>query len=160
MPSPETRQPSNGAELKKAAFGVLSLLKDNLATHSELSIADEDEVVIAALKRHGAHLSTHAIDQTHLDPFKLICWLGCEIVNRLDRGEGFQTQASTVCDSVIKSLEEILGLETDLTVNVPSEDKTLIKRLLMEELNGNTDHGIGFNGLFIAFHCLRSAGKQ
>lgn len=150
----------NGGELKRAAFGVLSLLKDNLANHTTLSIQDEDEVVIAALKRHGLHLSTHAIDQTHLDPFKLVCWLGCEIVNRLDRGDGHESQAETISGAVFKSLEEILALETDLTIGVPSDDRTLILRFLMEEIKGNPDHGIGFNGLFVAFHCLRSTFKQ
>jgi hypothetical protein len=150
----------DGEELKKAAFGVLSLLKDNLGAHSILSIEDEDEVVIAALKRHGLHLSTHAIDQTHLDPFKLICWLGVEIVSRLEEGDGFEHQAGTILDAVIKSLEEVLALETSLSVRVPQDDKMLIKRFLMEEIKGNPDHGIGFNGLFVAFHCLRSTFKQ
>lgn len=150
----------DGEELKKAAFGVLTVLKDNLVAHSSLSIVDEYEVVIAALKRHGVHLSTHAIDQTHLDPFKLICWLGAEVIGRLDRGDGVESQAETILGAVIKSLEEVLALETKLAVTLRPNDKTLIKRLLMEEIKGNCDHGIGFNGLFVAFHCLRSTFKQ
>jgi len=36
----------------------------------------------------------------------------------------------------------------------------MLKRFVMEELKDNCDHGIGFNGLFVAFHCLRSTYKQ
>lgn len=147
-------------DLKRAAFGVLKVLKDNVGERHTLSISQEDEIVIAALKRHGAHLSTHGIDQKHLDPFKLIAWLGCEIINGLERGDGFEHQAGVVLDSIIKSLEEILAFETEKYVCVRSEDKELLKRLLLQELLHNPAHGIGFNGLFIAFHCLRSAYKQ
>lgn len=148
-----------GEEIKLAAFGALSALKDNLPDNCKLSIEDEDEVVISALKRHGEHLSTHAVDQGHLDPFKLLCWIGCEIIARLEQDVSFH-QHGVVLESLIKSLEEILFLETNYEVRLTDKDRTLIKRFVMEELKGNGDHGIGFNGLFVAFHCFRSTYKQ
>ncbi len=144
--------------LKLAAFGVLQLLKDNLPKVCNLSIQQEDEFVINALRRHGAHLSTHSIDQSHLDPFKLLCWMGCAIINGLD-GDS-QNQAETILNALITSLEEILMLETEGRVRLLDKDKALIERLVLEEIKGNGDHGIGFNGLFVAFHCLRSTYKQ
>jgi len=45
-------------------------------------------------------------------------------------------------------------------VRLLDKDKALIERLVLEEIKGNGDHGIGFNGLFVAFHCLRSTYKQ
>ena len=134
--------------------------KDNLPEGCKLSIEDEYEMVIAALNRHGIHLSTHAIDQTHLDPFKLLCWLGCEIVGRLEKGEGFDHQAETILDSVIQSLEIVLALETENGLRLDVPDKMLFKRFLMEEIWGNGNHGIGFNGLFVAFHCMRAAYRK
>lgn len=146
-------------KLKKEAYGALSSLKDNLSP-IKLSFEDELEVVRAALKRHDLHISTHAIDQTHIDPFKLVCWLGWEILDRLDRGQGSETQAATVAESVMKTLNEILSIETDRAIYLKSADKKLLLGLLMEEHKGNGDHGIGFNGLFVAFHCFRSTYKQ
>jgi hypothetical protein len=151
--------PNAGSEdLKRAAFGALKLLKDNLPAHSKLSVAREDEVVISALSRHGIHLSTHAIDQAHLDPFKLLCWIGCAIIDGIEDETYYQHGA--VLDSLINSLEEVLVLETGQSVLLESGDRELLKRFIMEELKGNGDHGIGFNGLFIAFHCLRSTYLQ
>jgi len=152
---------SSGADenIKRAAYGALLLLKDNLPENCKLSIQDVDEIVIHALRRHGEHLATHAINQSHLDPFKLLCWLGCAIVERLEMGESFH-QHERVIDSLLMTLEQILVLETKFEIRVLPADKELIKRLLMEEIKGNRNHGIGFNGLFIAFHCFRSANEQ
>lgn len=150
---------ANGNDLKKAAFGAFLRLKDNLPDNCKLSVENEDRFVIDALGMHGSHLSTHSIDQTHLDPIKLICWIGCAIINGLDQDIAY-AQAETILDALINSLEEILSLETNGEVILPKADRILLKRLLMEEIKGNPRHGIGFNGLFIAFHCLRSTYKQ
>ncbi len=61
---------------------------------------------------------------------------------------------------MISSLEEILISETKGEVRLTQIDGMLIRRLVLEEIKGNPDHGIGFNGLFIAFHCFRSTYKQ
>ena len=148
----------NWEDIKRAAFGALQALKDNLSTHSELSIEQEDDFVIAALKRHGVHLATHAVSQSHLDPFKLVCWLGCAIIDGLE--DLTFHQHGVVVDAVIKTLEEILVLETSFRVRLTLNDRELLKRLVMAELQGNPDHGIGFNGLFVAFHCYRSSFRQ
>ena len=115
--------------------------------------------MISALKRHGQHLSTHTVDQDHLDAFKLLCWIGCAIINRLEKGISY-SQHETILEALIKSLEEILVMETNHKVRLTKKDRTLLKRFVMEEIKGNVDHGIGFNGLFVAFHCFRSTYKQ
>lgn len=151
---------ANGSagDLKRAAHGVLQSLKDNLPKNCELSVEREDEVVINALTRHDLHLSTHAIDQNHLDPFKLACWIGCEIIKALE--DTSYHQHETVFDALVDTLEEFLVLETNRAVLLQRDDRELLKRLFMAELKGNGEHGIGFNGLFIAFHCLRATYNQ
>jgi hypothetical protein len=146
-------------QIKKEAFGALSALKDNLPKGCKLSIEDEDEVVISALKRHGEHLSTHAVNQGHVDPFKLICWIGRAIIERLEKEVSYH-QHATILDALIFTLEQILVLETKRIVRLTINDRELLKRLVMEEIKGNGNHGIGFNGLFIAFHCFRSTYNQ
>jgi len=145
-------------EMKRAAFGALQVLKDNLPENCKLSIEDEDEFVISALKRHGAHLTTHTISQRHVDPFKLLCWIGCAIIQNLEI-ESY-AQHELILTALINSLEETLMLETDSQVKIAANDRVLIHRLMMEEIKGNGVHGIGFNGLFVAFHCLRASYKQ
>lgn len=154
---------ANGArppgDITKAAFGALLALKDNLPANCTLEVEDEDEVVISALRRHGEHLSTHAINQGHLDPFKLICWIGCAIIERLDKDVSFH-QHEQVLASIIKSLDEVLALETHRAVRLSESDRTLVGRFVMEEIKGNGNHGVGFNGLFLAFHCCRATYRQ
>lgn len=145
-------------DIKRAAFGALQILKDNLPKGCELSIDKEDNIVIAALKRHGTHLHTHTVSQHHLDPYKLVCWLGCAIIDGIEDVEFHQHEL--VLDAVIKTLEEFLVYETSYRVCVIPNDRELLKRLIMAELKGNPDHGIGFNGLWFAFHCYRSAFHQ
>ena len=150
---------ASDGELTKAAYGVLLALKDNLPANCTLSIEQEEEVVITALKRHGAHLTVHTVDQNRLDAFKLLCWLGCAIINGLEKEASYH-QHETVLDALINSLEEILALETNREVRLTENDRELLRRFVMEEIKGNTDHGIGFNGLFVAFHCFRSSYRQ
>ena len=151
--------PGDEEKMKRAAHGALLLLIDNLPANCKLSVEDVDEVVITGLQRHGEHLTTHAINQTHLDPIKLICWLGHAVVERLDKDVSFY-QHETVILAVLTTLEQILAFETRMQIRVLKNDKELIKRLLMQEIKGNGPHGIGFNGLFIAFHCYRSSYEQ
>ena len=61
---------------------------------------------------------------------------------------------------VIQSLEIVLALETENGLRLDVPDKMLFKRFLMEEIRGNGNHGIGFNGLFVAFHCMRAAYRK
>lgn len=146
-------------EMMAAAFGVLQILKDNLPDKSILSVENEYDVVFNALKRHSEHLNTHAVRQKHIDPFKLLCWVGCVLIQGLEKGESYH-QFEQVLEALMNSLEETLMLETNSKVRLPKSDRVLIQSLMLEEIKGNGDHGIGFNGLFVAFHCFRSTYRQ
>lgn len=144
--------------MKKAAYGAYSLLKDNLPKDFIFTEKDEDDFIIAALKRHGAHLSIHTIDQDHVDPIKLLCWIGNAIIKEI-KDPKFEKHAE-VLTALINSLEETLMLETNCRIRLSDNDRNLFHRLAMEELKGNGDHGIGCNGLFVAFHGLRSSYER
>jgi hypothetical protein len=144
-----------GDEMKRAAYGAYSLLKDNLPKTFNFTEQAEDDFIIAALRQHGEHLSTHAIDQDNVDPLKLLCWMGGAIIIQI-KDPKFRQQ-SDVLDALINSLEEVLILETGFELRLTKHDRNLFHRLAMEEMKGNPEHGIGFNGLFLAFHCLRSS---
>ena len=146
-------------EMMEAAFGALQILKDNLPENCKLSVENEYNVVFTALKRHSEHLNTHAVRQKHIDPFKLLCWVGCALIQGLEKGESYH-QFEQILEALINGLEEMLMLETNSKVRLPKPDRILIHSLMMEEIKNNPDHGIGFNGLFVAFHCFRSSYKQ
>jgi len=141
--------------MKRAAYGAYCLLKDNLPKDFKFSEKEEDDFIISALKRHGAHLSTHTINQDHVDPFKLLCWIGCAIIGEIE--DITYKRHDEVLTALINSLEETLMLETGFRLRLTQNDRNLFHRLAMEEIKGNGDQGIGFNGLFIAFHGLRSS---
>jgi hypothetical protein len=143
--------PVGPEEMKRAAYGAFLVLKDNLPKSFVYTEKQEDDFIIAALKRHGAHLSTHAINQDHVDPFKLLCWIGAAIIADIKDPE-LQCELLT---ALINSLEETLIFETGLKLKLSEDTRNLFHRMTMEELKGNADHGIGFNGLYVAFHGLR-----
>jgi hypothetical protein len=147
-----------GDEMKKAAYGAYSLLKDNLPKGFTFTAKGEDDFIIAALKRHGAHLSIHTINQDHVDPLKLLCWIGSSIIAEIE-DPSYKMQ-SEVLMALINSLEETIMLETNCCIRLSENDRNLFHRLSMEELKGNADHGIGFNGLFVAFYGLRSSFEK
>lgn len=148
-------EPVGSDEMKKAAFGAYSLLKDNLPKDFIITEKDEDDLIITSLKRHGAHLSIHTINQEHVDPFKLLCWIGGAIILEIE-DKTFVRHAD-VLTALINSLEETLMFETGLRLCLAQDDRNLFHRLAMEEIRGNGDHGIGFNGLFLTFHGMRSS---
>jgi hypothetical protein len=147
-------EPKVGVEdMKWAAYGAYSLLKDNLPKDFICTEKEEDDFIISALKRHGTHLSTHAINQEHVDPFKLLCWIGGAIIVEIE--DKTYKRHEEVLTALINSLEETLMLETGFHIKLDADNRNLFIRLAMEEIRGNSDHGIGFNGLFVAFHGLR-----
>jgi hypothetical protein len=147
-----------GEEMKRAAYGALQLLKDNLPPECKLSVSNEDNFVICALRRHGAHLSIHTISQDNLDPLKLLCWIGGAVIDGVEDVSFHQQEV--ILNAILNSLEETLMLETNKKIRLESDDRILLQRFVMQEIKGNSEHGIGYNGLFTAFHCFRSAYKQ
>ncbi|HWY33035.1 MAG TPA: hypothetical protein VNX68_00225 [Nitrosopumilaceae archaeon] len=150
-------KPVDPEEMKRAAaFGAYSLLKDNLPKDFTYSEKEEDDIIIAALTQHGIHLSTHTINQEQADPLKLLCWIGGAIIASLKDKDKTCKKQEEVLTALIDSLEQTLMLETGFYVRLNPDDRNLIHRLAMEEIRGNSSHGIGFNGMFLAFHSLRA----
>jgi hypothetical protein len=142
-----------GDEMKKAAYGAYCLLRDNLPNSFKFTESEEDNFIITALRQHGLHLSTHAIDQDNVDPIKLLCWVGSAIIGTIN-DPTYKLQGE-VLTAIINSLEETIILETSFILRLTSPDFNLIHRMAMEEIKGNGKHGVGFNGLFLTFHALR-----
>jgi hypothetical protein len=146
-----TAQPSGSPDLQKEAYGVLLLLQEHLPKNYSLDLQNKEELVIDALRSHGDHLSLISIQQNRVDAFKLACWLSRSILRSLEADPSF-SQHLAIVESLLKTLEEILFLDTDGNVRFSKEDRELLRRMAMAEIKGECDHGIGANGLYIAFH--------
>jgi len=143
----------------KAGFAVLLRIKQNLPSQYALNIPDDDSFVIGALTQHGNHLSAHTIEQTHADCFMLACLLGSHLVKNLfDDPEDHQ--AKQVIEATIRTLDEMLYIDTNKCVQMPDKTSELLKRLMLQQHQGNDDHGIWINGLYMAYHCSIATYKQ
>lgn len=134
----------------KSAYGVLQRIIKSLEPEYSLTADKLEDVVLDALKQHGAHLAVHNIQQTNIDAFKLTCWIGGSLLERLEKNDGHQ--CGIVIDAILKTLRELMILETQWFLLVPPKCMALLKSFLLQEWNGNTKHGIWMNGLYMSFH--------
>jgi len=141
---------SDSETIVKAAYGVLQRFLKNVPKEYEFSIDQVDRMVVGALKQHGEHLAVHRIKQTSIDAFKLACWLGCSCLDTLEKTD--EHQFDVVGSAMVKSLRELMVMETAWNLVPPPSCITLLKSCLLEEWNDNYDHGIWMNGLYMSFH--------
>lgn len=139
--------------LVKSAFGAFKRLSRNLEPNYEFHPSQQETVVLDALTQHGEHLRVHQIEQKTIDAFKLVCWLGGSILKGLEHNEDGDRQSVVVIDALIKTLEELLIIESEAVLILPAATRTLLKSLLRQERSNNPNHGIWMNGLYMSFHC-------
>ena len=151
-------QEDEDEKLVKSAYGVLLRFLKNFPQGYELSIAQVDRMVLGALKQHGDHLSVHGIKQTSIDAFKVTCWLGCCCLDALEKEDNHQFDV--VATAMIKTLRELMVLETDWNLVPPKSAVTLLKSCLQEEWRDNGDHGIWKNGLYMSFHVAVKSWRE
>lgn len=144
--------------LIKSAYGVLNRLLKNLDGDYKLEIAHVDQVVMSALQQHGEHLRVHQIEQKSIDAFKLVCWLGGSLLDGIEVQDNHQ--CGVIIDAIIRTLEELLIIETESNLILPYSAASLLKSMLMQEKARNPRHGIWMNGLYVAFHCGRVAWRE
>lgn len=97
------------------------------------------------------------MQQRHIDPFKIASWLGWFLMEEIqdDKQDGSDFQIEACCRVIVNWLAGILFIESKF--EMPEDDMGLITSLLRKEATGAGCHGIGMNGLFIAFHCAKLA---
>jgi hypothetical protein len=138
--------------LAKSAYGAWKLfLKWVPKTVTRLRPDQEEQVVIRACAQHGKHLATHGIQQTSLDAFKLVCWLGGSWLDMLDREKDVE-ECRQITQGLLSTLRLILARETEWNLAVPPSTMKLLASFIEQEWRGNTEHGIWMNGLYAAFH--------
>jgi hypothetical protein len=116
-----------------------------------------ERAVVVALTQHYAHLDSHCVKQTNADPYKLVSWLGCCILQDLPcEGENSSTGTCafrTVADALIRTLCGLLKRDSGGRVELPRSTRKLLHQMLVAERIGKKEHGIWQNGLYAGFHC-------
>ncbi len=89
----------------------------------------------------------------------LACLLGTHLIKNLHDDPDYH-QAKKIIEATIRTLDEMLYIDTKKKVQMPSKTSELLKRLMLQQHQGNDDHGIWINGLYMAYHCSIATYKQ
>ena len=127
-------------------------IKDRYSAKIEIDSALIDEVVHETVMHHKEHLKVHDVEQKHVDGYKILTWLGCILIKKM---EFMGSEPNEFFNHIASSLVDLLGgfLYVDCDIRLPDEDLELLLKMLHEEDHDNSDHGIWMNGLYVAFHC-------
>ena len=121
-----------------------------------------EETVIDMLSQHGDHLREHIKNQKHVDPYKIVSWLGCALLRKVSliKGREERCPSQAVARATILTLEGFLF--HDIGVHLQEDSRLLLQRMLIREKQDNyvSDHGIWQNGLYAAFHLASKVGSS
>ncbi len=113
----------------------------------------------SAVNHHFDHLQSCVIAQNALDPYKFLCWYGWALLEHIVLSE--REMAFKVIKSTLLPLNYILAKEIHRSKKgLPESSLRLLETMLLNEWAGAVKHGIGKNGLYVAFHCAASNGAK
>jgi hypothetical protein len=144
-------------EIRRAALNTMKQLFRAMKEDANFKVAisehDEDALINKTVQHHGEHLKLHALWQRHVDGYKLLAWLGCNLLdlikdNSEDVDGDFQFKE---CARILVNLMSGF-LETDHGIEMPLSTRKMMAISLYQERFNNADHGIWMNGLFLSFH--------
>jgi len=114
-----------------------------------------DKLLLKALTQHVSHLAHHGVDQVRVDPYKLVCWVGCSVLESVTCNPDPKTRCpfKVVAQSLIDTLCGFLATDSDGKLIFRSETRKMLLQMLIAEKIEQSDQGIWQNGLYAAFHC-------
>lgn len=118
-----------------------------------------EKAVIVALTQHGDHLASHGVEQEHADPYKVVSWLGCSILEQLPCAKNNPKKGHPPCgfrivaDALVRTLAGLLKRDSGGKVELPMRTRKLLVQMLVAEKTEKKQHGIWQNGLYVALHC-------
>lgn len=120
---------------------------------ANLHFSDEErsQAVEFCIRHHYAHLKTLGVRQVRVDPYKIVTWFAFDLAMKdFDNDE---TRARKIVNVGVATLCSFLTNEKPKGLPFDALTVRYIANLAFNEVNGLTEHGIGKNGLFAAFHC-------
>lgn len=155
--SNEGHEAVSGEERGELAYAtVVQIIKAIRATENcQIQQVEVDEALRHMMLQHASHLTTHSINQTHADPYKLACWFGCALLEKIDDSEVKKNNPSCrfqqFANAIVNTLSGFLLKDTG-SFRLPHISRLLLVQMLYEEKARHPDHGIWQNGLYAAFH--------
>ena len=116
------------------------------------------------LKHHKDHIRRLRVDDESVDPLKIYAWFGYDVAENLTLEVKQLSHASKIAGSEAKRVQRhdvikalVTSMNAVLIVEAPKgglDPDTLnyLIRFLECELDEDSEHGIGQNGIFAAFH--------
>jgi len=144
-------------EIRKAALNTMRQLFRAFRKDSNFRISitekDEDHLISKTVQHHGEHIQLHQIQQEHVDPYKLLAWLGCNLLDMIEEGRESQDPPIQFKETTRIIVNVMAGfLQKDHGIVLPIKTRRIIAKSLYQERFDNPDHGIWMNGLYLAFH--------
>ncbi len=97
------------------------------------------------------------MDQNALDPYKFLCWYGWALLESVVPSE--RPMAEQVIKATLLTLNFVLAKERHRSgAGLTESSLRLLETMLFYEWDGTGKHGIGKNGLYVAYHCAASNG--
>jgi hypothetical protein len=160
MPTGENVSPERRMEV---AFGAIKQLL--LAISASLGGALEglkvqaDHVIAQTLTQHQQHLGHHNVEQTNVDPYKIVAWFGCAILEKVPCAAEDPKDGQPVCvfrqigTALIDTMAGMLADDSEERIILPAKTRKLLLQMLIAEKTRKPEQGIWQNGLYAAFHC-------
>jgi len=129
-----------------------------------------DAILVETLAQHQDHLRHHGVEQTDVDPYKLVSWFGCMLLGKATVQQGtlhvvtegtppLKCPFRVIGEALIDTLAGMLAVDSEEKIILPGKSRMLLLQMLVAQKLGNDDQGIWQNGLYAAFHscvvCLR-----
>lgn len=170
---------SEGADRRsEVAFGAVSQLilavrhnmtsaLPQLKTQLEETISQIDveaDIIVPMMSQHIGHLDHHEVTQEGVDPYKIVCWLGCEILSKVschrERPEKKICPFRAVGEALIDTLVGLLAEDSRGRIILSEHTRRFLLQMLIAEKLEHGKHGIWQNGLYAAFHCSVFAFRE
>lgn len=149
-------------EIRKAALNTMKQLframKEDANFRVLISEKDEDDLISKTVQHHGEHLKLHSFTQEHVDGYKLLAWLGCNLLDMIEDTREEQESTNQFKETTRVIVNLMAGfLQKDHGIVMPLKTRKMLAKSLYQERFNNSDHGIWMNGLYLSFHAAVKA---
>lgn len=125
-----------------------------------------DSALIGMLTQHQKHLDNHVDEQSDVDPYKIVCWYGCcllqdaIVIHSNNTSERVACPSKIIAKAMVNTLNGFLYQDSHKKFYLSEEQCNFLVRMLMMEKKDNKEHGIWQNGLYSSFYAALAIANQ
>lgn len=157
MPT-ENSQQEERAELAWVAVEQLQLSIEQFRQNKFAEVEEfYDESMRNMLNQHSTHLDNHVENQTDVDPYKIVSWYGCSLlqmlpIQRSNHNDSLPCMCDIVAKATVETLNSFLYFDSDSKYYFDKNHQNFLVRMLLKEKSDDAKNGIWQNGLYTAFY--------